>query len=238
MRTLGMIVPRQAEVPPEALVMYPAGVRFIVEAVGLETMTPAGYESVKDRIVPAAQALAERGAQAIALMGTSLTFYKGAAFNESLACSIHRATNLPCTTMSTAIVDALRAVGARRVAVATAYNQEVTALLQTFLIESGFDVPLAEGMGLERIGEAGKVTPQHLEEFVTGVFRSVPASDAVLVSCGGFRTLELIAALERACGVPVISSMPHALWAGVRLLGLPGAVPGFGSVLSGKGFSL
>jgi arylmalonate decarboxylase len=231
MPTLGLIVPRETEVPPEALAMYPTGVRFLIEAVGLESMTPAGYDSVIDRIVPAAQALAERGAQAIALMGTSLTFYKGAAFNESLACSIHRATGLPSTTMSTAILEALRAAGASRVAVATAYNQEVTALLQTFLIESGFEVPSAAGLGLERIGEAGRIAPPDLQTFATGVFRAAPSANALLLSCGGFRTLELIAPLERACGVPVVSSMPHALWAGVRLLGLSGAAPGYGRVL-------
>jgi arylmalonate decarboxylase len=231
---LGLIVPRKIEVPSEALTMYPSGVRFLIEAVGLEFMTPAGYESVLDRIVPAAQALAGRGAQAIALMGTSLSFYRGAAFNANLACSINHATGLPSTTMSTAVVEALRASGARRVSVATAYNQEVTAFLKTFLTESGFEVQAAEGMGIERIGEAGKVPPPDLQSFVTEVFRSAPASDAVLVSCGGFRTLELIAPLERACGVPVISSMPHALWAGVRLLGLTGAAPGFGTLLSTK----
>jgi arylmalonate decarboxylase len=197
-------------------------------------MTPAGYGSVMDRIVPAAHALAGRGAQAIALMGTSLTFYKGAAFNQSLACSIHRATGLPSTTMSTAVVEALRAVAASRVAVATAYNEEVTGLLKTFLIESGFEVPCAAGLGLERIGEAGIIPPPDLQEFAAGVFRAAPSADALLVSCGGFRTLELIAPLERACGVPVISSMPHALWAGVRLLGLPATAPGFGRLLCVK----
>jgi len=229
---LGMIVPRSAVVPNEALTMYPSGVRFLMEAVGLETMTPAGYESVMDRIVPAAQALAGRGAQAIALMGTSVSFYKGAAFNESLVCSIRGATGLPSTTMSTAVVKALRAVGAKRVAVATAYNEEVTGRLRGFLTESGFEVLAASGMGLERIGLAGKISPRELQEFVTGVFRTAPASDALLISCGGFRTLQLIAPLERECGVPVISSMPHALWAGVRLLGLTGAAPGFGTLLS------
>jgi maleate isomerase len=54
----------------------------------------------------------------------------------------------------------------------------------------------------------------------------------LLVSCGGFRTLELIAPLEGRTGVPVISSMPHGLWAGARLVGLSGAAPGYGTLLS------
>ncbi len=199
--------------------MYPVGVEFLIEGLGLETMTPAGYDSVIDRIAPAAQALARQGAHAIVLMGTSLSFYKGAAFNRSLADSIREATGLPCTTMSSAVVDALREAGARRLAVATAYNAEVNRRLGAFLAESGFDVLALEGLGLERIGEAGKVGPRDLEDFAARVFHAVPQSGALLISCGGFRTLELIAPLERRCGVPVVSSMPHALYAAARLAG-------------------
>ena len=35
-------------------------------------------------------------------------------------------------------------------------------------------------------------------------------------------------------GGPVISSMPHGLWAGARLVGLNGAAPGYGKLLSRK----
>jgi arylmalonate decarboxylase len=231
-RVVGLIVPQNPSVPAEALAMYPAGVKFLVGAVGLKTMTPAGYDSVIDRIVPAAKKLAQDGAQGIVLMGTSLSFYKGAAFNKSLADSIHSATGLPATTMSTAVVEGLRAVGGRKLAVATAYNEEVTERLRIFLQESGFEVLAVKGMGLVRIGEPSRVSQRELEEFVVRVFKMAPQADAMLVSCGGFRTLELIAPLERQCKVPVVSSTPHALWAGVRLVGLKGSAPGYGTLLS------
>jgi hypothetical protein len=38
-------------------------------------MTPAGYESVIDKIAPGARRFAAEGANAIVLMETSLTFY-------------------------------------------------------------------------------------------------------------------------------------------------------------------
>jgi hypothetical protein len=37
-------------------------------------------------------------------MGTSLTFYKGRAFNENLTAQVKKATGVPVTTMSTGIV--------------------------------------------------------------------------------------------------------------------------------------
>jgi maleate cis-trans isomerase len=46
------------------------------------------------------------------------------------------------------------------------------------------------------------------------------------------RTLELVAPLETECQVPVVSSLPHALWAGMRLLGLHVKSPGYGQLLA------
>jgi arylmalonate decarboxylase len=229
---LGMIFPTSGPMIPEALAMYPSGVSFLRDGVGLQTMTPEGYDSVIDRIVPAAQGLARQGARAVILFGTSLSFYKGAAFNQHLADSIHNATGLPSTTMSTAVVEGLRAVGARRLAVATAYNEDVSGRLRTFLTESGFEVLTVQGLGLVNIADPDKVSQRELEKFCAGVAKNAPQADAMVVSCGGLRTLELIAPLEKECGMPVISSTPHALWAGVRLLGLQGKAPGYGTLLS------
>jgi arylmalonate decarboxylase len=230
---LGMIFPpANTPVPPEARLMYPTGVRFLATGVGLERMTPEGYDKVFDRIVPAAQQLASQGANAISVMGTSLTFYKGAAFNQKLKESVTQATGLPSTTMSTAIVEGLKAVGGRRLAVATAYNEEVSRRLKVFLEESGFEVLVVKGMGIERFQDRAPVTQTELIDFSAGVWQSAPAADAILISCGALKTLEILAPLEQRCKVPVVSSMPHALWASVRLLGLSGKSPGYGTLLS------
>ena len=230
---LGMIFPpANTPVPPEAHRMYPSGVEFRATGVGLERMTPEGYDQVVGRIVPAAQALAAQGANAIAVMGTSLTFYKGAAFNRQLQDSIAKATGLPSTTMSTAIIEGLKAVGGHRLAVATAYNEEVSQRLRSFLEESGFKVLAVKGMGIERFEDRPPVTSKELLNFSAGVWQSAPKADALLISCGALKTLELLSPLEERCRVPVVSSLPHALWAGVRLLGLSGRSPGYGTLLS------
>lgn len=230
---LGMIFPpANTPVPPEARLMYPSGVRFLAEGIGLERMTPEGYDKVFDRIVPAAKKLAADGANAIVVMGTSLTFYKGAAFNQQLQDSITKATGLPSTTMSTGIVEGLKAVGSRRLAVATAYNEEVSRRLRVFLEESGFEVLAIKGLGIERFEDRGPVTQDELLKFSSGVWETAPKSDAIVVSCGALKTLDLLVPLEQRCKVPVISSMPHALWAGVRLLGLSGRAPGYGTLLA------
>jgi arylmalonate decarboxylase len=231
---LGLIAPpADYPVPAEGLALYDATIRFSVVGLGLKTMTPAGYDSVIDKIVPAAVELKTRGAAAIDLLGTSLTFYRGAAFNEKLLNDIRKATGLKATSMSTAIIDGLKAVGAKRVAAATAYNDEVNRRLRGFLTESGFEVVAMKGLGLEAIGDPGKVTQADLHKFSADVFKqATKAADALLVSCGGLRTLEILAPLETETRVPVVSSLPHALWAGMRVLGLTVKAPGYGRLLA------
>jgi arylmalonate decarboxylase len=134
--------------------------------------------------------------------------------------------------MSTGIVEGLRLAGARRVALATAYKDEVTGRLQAFLEEHGFEVPFANGLGYERIPEGGIIQDDTLLQFSADVFASAAGADTLLISCGGLKTLDLIVPLEAMCQVPVVSSTPHALMNGVRLVGLSGRAQGFGRVLA------
>ena len=123
---LGLIAPpADYPVPDEAITLYASHVQFKVFGLGLPAMTPEGYDSVIDKMTPAAVKLAKEGANAIVLFGTSMTFYKGAKFNEELIAQARKATGLPATSMSTAVIDGLRAAGGKRIAVATAYNDEV-----------------------------------------------------------------------------------------------------------------
>ena len=162
---LGMIFPPlNRPLPPEATIMYPHGVKFLIEGLGLESLTPEGYDKVIPLIKPAAERLAKAGSQAIILMGTSLTFYKGAAFNQQLTDSIKSATGLPATTMSTAVIEGLKTVGAKRLAVSTAYNDVVNDRLTAFLKENGLEVVKIKGLGITDMETPGRVTRRSVIE--------------------------------------------------------------------------
>jgi arylmalonate decarboxylase len=229
---LGLIFPVERPVPEEGLAMYPDGVRFITSNLDLKTLTPDGYDAVLGDIPAAARKLRADGARAITLMGTSLSFYKGAEFNQKLTETIGQASGLPTTTMSTAVIEGLRSMKVKRPAVATAYNDEVNSRLRGFLEASDFEVVAMKGLGIVQIAGVNDVEQKDLLRFCISVFRTAPQADGMLVSCGGLRTLEILAELETQTGVPVVSSTPHALRAGVRLLGLSGRAAGYGRLLS------
>lgn len=228
---LGLIFPPlDYPIPPDAKRLYPRGVRFLGDGVGLPGgMTLAGYDEAIPRVVPVAQALARRGASAISVFGSSLTFYKGARFHQELIQTVTEATGVPATTQSNGLVDGLRTVNARRVAVATAYTDVVTDRLKAFLEEHGFQVTSTKGLGFERIPD-GAATQETLFDLGAETYARSRRADALVLSCGALRTLDLILPLENRIRVPVVSSTPHGLMNGVRLLGISPRVHGFGAV--------
>jgi len=230
---LGLIFPpKDYPIPPDAKRLYPSGVEFLGDGVGLPGgMTVEGYEEAIPRVIPVAQALAQRGAKVISVFGSSITFYKGAKFNQDLTDRVTKATGLPATTQSNGLIDGLRTVNAKRVAVATAYTDVVTGRLKVFLEEHGFEVTSAKGLGYERIPE-GAATQEILFNLGADAYANSKKADALVVSCGALRTLDLIVPLENKIKVPVVSSTPHGLMNGVRLLGVSPRAQGFGMVFS------
>ena len=52
---LGLIFPpKDYPVPPEATRLYPTGVKFLSRGIGLERLTPEGYDAAIPKVIPAA----------------------------------------------------------------------------------------------------------------------------------------------------------------------------------------
>jgi arylmalonate decarboxylase len=230
--TAGLIFPPlDYPIPPDAALLFPHGLNFVSNGVGFSGMTIEGYEEAIPRVLPRAAELAAQGADLISVFGSSITFYRGAEFHDQLIQSVTEHTGLPATTQSAGLLDGLRHVNARRVALATAYTDEVTGRLKIFLEEHGFEVVGAKGLGFVRVPQ-DQATGRILHDLGVEAFSSGGRPDAVVMSCGGLRTLDVIVPLEGSIGVPVVSSTPHGLWHCARKLGLEARIEGYGMVMA------
>jgi arylmalonate decarboxylase len=229
---VGLIFPPlNYPIPADAKRLYPSGVEFLSGGVGLPGgMTLEGYDEAVPRILPEAQRLAKEGARIVSVFGSSLTFYKGAKWHQDLIDKVSKATGLPATTQSAGLLDGLKVANAKRVAIATAYTDIVTGRLKVFLEEHGFEVTSAKGLGFERIPE-GAATEPILFKLGVDAYK-ISKADALVMSCGALKTLDLIVPLENELKVPVVSSTPHGLMNAVRLLGVSPRSKGFGIVLA------
>jgi arylmalonate decarboxylase len=233
--TIGLVVPfAKDEVPFEGPIMYP-GVRFIPRGTGVRALTPEGYEPAWNAIVPAAEYLAAQGVDAIMVIGTSLTFYRGPEAHDWLLKELRSRTGLPVSTMSQAIIDGLREVGAKRVAVATAYSDVVNQRLRELLIAAELEVLALECFDLLEFGGPSKKSEADIIALSGSAVEHSDGAQGILISCGGLRTLGVAKPLEAQHGIPVVSSATAAFWAAMRLVGESGRIEGYGRLFEQAG---
>ncbi len=229
--TIGLVVPfAEDTAPAEGLIMYP-DVTFLPRGVGVRALTPEGYDPAMAAILPAAEHLARQGVDAVMVIGTSLTFYKGAAAHRRLLDELRAATGLPVSTMSQAVVDGLKAVDAKKVAVATAYGGEVNRRLAAFLADEGFEVRAIDGFGITDFGGPSRMGERNILDLGAKVCEEARDAEALLISCGGLRTLGVARPFEARHGIPVVASTQAAFWAALRLVGASGRLAGYGRLL-------
>src|SRR5262245_40416160 len=230
--TIGLVVPfAEDKVPSEGFQMYPS-MKFVPRGVGVRSLTPEGYSAAFDAIPAAADALVARGVDAIMVIGTSLTFYRGPEAHDRLLEDLRSRTGLPVSTMSQAIVDGLNEVGAGRVAVATAYTDVVNQRLKELLVAAGIEVLSLECFNLLEFGGPSKKSEADIIALSSDAVAKAPGAEGILISCGGLRTLAVAKPLEDRHGLPVVSSTPAAFWAAMRLVGESGHVAGCGRLLA------
>lgn len=229
---IGLVVPPAAGlVPDDAHHLYGDRVRFIARGLGIGGVSPQGFAPVIERIVECARELSAAGASAISMMGTSISFYRGAERTETLRLQMEQATGVPCTTMSHAVVRALQALGARRVAVGTSYIDELNQRLVDYLHTGGLSVTAIEGLAITAVRDVGEVSASTLIALAQRVAARDPGADAVLISCGGLLTRDVIETVEARLGLPVVASSPAGFWDVMRTAGLDPRAPGFGQLL-------
>nr|WP_303047722.1 aspartate/glutamate racemase family protein [Thalassospira sp. HF15] len=225
---LGLIVPpRAGQVPPEAKHIYP-DMNFIARGLGLMEMVHKDYERVIADTTDHAMALAASGADAISLMGTSLSFFKGPEFNDKLIEKLKSATGLPATTMSQAIIDGLSRFSAKKVAVLSAYETDVNMRLREYLSAYGIRTTSIAGLNIRNIADLRNISGEYLLARSQELLRQSGECDAFLISCGGLQTIDLAPILEQDTGIPVISSAVAGLWSTVGLIGDPKQRKSFG----------
>jgi maleate isomerase len=130
----------------------------------------------------------------------------------------------------TGVVDALRELGAKKLVVGTPYLDEINTAEAEFLAAKGFDVLDIQGLNLTTGIEFGRVTPAYWKTFAQEIDR--PDADAIFLSCGGIRALEVAEEIEQATGKPVVTSNQAQFWSCLRRAGIEDELHGFGKIFS------
>jgi maleate cis-trans isomerase len=142
---------------------------------------------------------------------------------HSLPREVEALTGTPIVTTAASIVDALLALGARRVSIATPYHDALNDHEVEFLRANGVETSRILGLGIGANGPSDypRIAETPLADVAAHARRAfVPGDDALLITCTDFPTLPLVAELEAELGVPVVTSNQATLWAALRRAGI------------------
>jgi maleate isomerase len=128
----------------------------------------------------------------------------------------------------TGVVDALRELNARRIVIGTPYLDEINTAEAEYLTARGFEILDIQGLNLTTGIEFGCVTPAYWKDFALAIDR--PDADAIFLSCGGIRALEVADEIEQAAGKPVVTSNQAQFWSCLRRAGIDDRIDGFGQL--------
>lgn len=230
---IGLIAPStNTTLEPEFSRMTPQGVAVYVSRV--HQAGPQGlpsYQRMADGIATASTLLATSEVDVIAFGCTSCTYFVSpekvrSAMREKAGC-------VPVLTAD-AVLDAMRAMKLKRIAVVGPRTEMVTKREVEFLVEAGLDIAASRCLGLGATEEErraiGRVPPEVVYRLALSV--DSPDVDAIFVSCTQLPTLGLIDQLERALKKPVITSNQATMWRCLRAIKFSKSVQGFGRLLS------
>lgn len=139
----------------------------------------------------------------------------------------------PVVTSAGALVDGLKAIGAKKVSILTPYMKPLTQLVIDYIQHEGIEVVDSISLEISNNLEVGRQDPRAPIE-ITKKLKTAGVDAIVASACVQMPSLASIQAIEDRTGLPVISSSVATTYMMLKQLGLKTAIPGFGSLLSGK----
>jgi maleate cis-trans isomerase len=216
---LGLMVPaNNTTMEPEMLGWLPDGSRCRTLRIprGAGLLGPAEIPAYVARALELAKNYDPEQTDIVAYGCTAAGFIGGPARDAAIQQELAAITGKPVVTTANAMVEVLRHIGARRVAVVTPYLDSVNDRLRAYLEQSGIAVTRLASFKAETTDKLAAITP---EQIIALARETMTAdSDALFIACSQLPTLEILDGLAREFGKPAWSSIKATAWHAQRVL--------------------
>lgn len=230
-----LVPPGNPTVEPEMAELTPPGVSLHFTRMSAEgpAGTHAGQEernrSQVESIPACVRLLSMVGPSVIVLAHTATSYTLGEAREADLVTEMEALGNARFVTAFGGVLAALRALGVRRIAYATPYSADMTALGRLHLEKCGVKV-----VNSGHLANVRNIYEENSER-AYAIARQVdhPDAEAIFLSGVGMPTLDALQVLEDDTGKPVISAASAMMWHALRTAGIRHPFSGYGRLLSG-----
>ncbi|WP_298035215.1 aspartate/glutamate racemase family protein [uncultured Dysosmobacter sp.] len=233
---IGLITPMSENAEHAFHIYAPEGVTFASMKINFPGPTPEGLMVLTDRLEETAAMYKGYNDMDLVVFGcTSGSCIKGVGWDQECINRIERASGIPGLTTSTAVLEALHAVGAKKVAVLTPYPEATNDAEKKFLEDNGFAVTNIIGVDMGQFCKDGQHGFENADEhflYQNARNMDLKGADTFFLSCMGLTTMEIIDALETTLEIPVITSHQATLWSALRHCRVGAKLPKLGKLFT------
>jgi maleate isomerase len=216
--------------PFEFYMMAPEGVELILTSMGLGGMSEANYERVIANLETPIKRVVSRKADAIIQTGIPPLVYHGWGIEEKLHDRVAQVTPTPYISDAAACIAGMHALGMARIAVVSAFDDDLVTLIRGYLKNAGIDLVGHQSVPREENGETGSLSLETVYRTAREVYQRHKPVDGIWITQASVPSVGVIEDLEHDLRVPVVTSAQALMWAGLGMAGVRQPVAGFGKL--------
>lgn len=204
----------------------------------MKHVTPEELQRMNAQTERASLELADARPDAVASACLVAIMAQGAGYHcraedEITAALRSEGVDVPVVSSAGALLRALDALGAKRIAMVTPYMKPLTQLVADYVEAAGVEVVDALSLEVSDNLEVSRLSTDDLQQHWRRVDTSA-ADVLVLSACVQMPSLPAIAPVEAQAGLPVVSAATATVWSLLTDLGLETHVPDAGRLLGGS----
>jgi len=216
-RRIGLLVPSSSSAQERDFnKALPEDITLHVARMRLSNVEADSTLRIVQEIETESQKLADVDVDVIVFPATAPSSRNGIGYDQELIKRISAASGKPATTASTALLEALRVLSAKRIVLGAPWSAPVNQTVAAFIEANGVEVLAQEALGFIRNLEIGLLDPQTALDVGRRVNR--PGADVVILACGNWSTFSIIDQLERDLRKPVLTTNQVSLWHALKIM--------------------
>jgi len=193
-------------------------------------LTPGLVHRMEAQVGKAVETIAATGVNVIAYCDMVTTFIMEQGWNEAATAKIGNDTGVAAISAWTSLRDAMNALGIRRFTLGTPYPATIHAVARPFFEQRNYTVVDDATLDILATAEVPTVDRARLMPFVEKL--EIRNSEAIVFLATDLPTFGVIEEIERATGLPVITSNQALLWSAMRTLGLKDRIASLGKLFT------
>ena len=210
--------------------LLPEGIGVIPLILGIKTGTEKEFFDILEVYKSKIAELAELKVDLIVPGGAPPFMVRGYKGERKIIKKLEERYGIPILSPGITQVEALKALGVRRIVGITYFQSDLNKKYAYYLKEAGFEVLGLEGIPIA-FSDVGNLSPHEVYNFTKKQFLKHKNAQAIYMLGSGWKIVEFISLIEKDLNIPVIYPLFARIWAIQKRLNVREPIEGYGRLL-------